>query len=213
MKDIAIYGAGGFGREIACLLKIINEKEPMWNFIGYFDDNKEKGADCQFGKILGGMNELNSWDKSLCLAIAIGSPHTIKKIVENITNSSIEFPNVISPDVVYLDKESCAMGRGNLVCTGCLFSCSTKIGDFNQFNGYITVGHDVKIGNYNSMMPGVRISGEVTIGDENFWGFNSGIIQQKSVGNGVTVGAGAILLRKPKDGCTYVGVPAYIVKY
>lgn len=38
-------------------------------------------------------------------------------------------------------------------------------------------------------------------------------IQQKTVGNNVTVGAGAVLLRKPKDGCTYVGVPASMVKY
>lgn len=28
MKDIAIYGAGGFGREVACLLRRINEQAP-----------------------------------------------------------------------------------------------------------------------------------------------------------------------------------------
>ena len=41
MKNIAIYGAGGFGREVACLLNIINEKEPTWNLVGFFDDGKE----------------------------------------------------------------------------------------------------------------------------------------------------------------------------
>ena len=40
MKDIAIFGAGGFGREVACLIKRINEKEPTWRFIGFFDDNE-----------------------------------------------------------------------------------------------------------------------------------------------------------------------------
>ena len=41
MKDIAIYGAGGFGREIACLIQMINksEKKPKWNIVGFFDDN------------------------------------------------------------------------------------------------------------------------------------------------------------------------------
>ena len=38
MKDIVIYGAGGFGREIACLLNLINEKTPEWNIIGFLDD-------------------------------------------------------------------------------------------------------------------------------------------------------------------------------
>lgn len=28
MKDIAIYGAGGFGREVACLIKRINDHSP-----------------------------------------------------------------------------------------------------------------------------------------------------------------------------------------
>ena len=37
MKDIAIYGAGGFGKEVACLIKRINEQEPTWNLIGFFD--------------------------------------------------------------------------------------------------------------------------------------------------------------------------------
>ena len=33
MNDIAIYGAGGFGKEIACLIYWINEVKPQWNLI------------------------------------------------------------------------------------------------------------------------------------------------------------------------------------
>lgn len=211
VKDIAIYGAGGFGREIACLIKLINEKTPTYNIIGFFDDGRSVGETNEYGKVLGGINELNQWKTSLCIAIAIGTPHVIEKIVNNIKNPNIEFPNIISPDLKLLDKDNWTIGIGNIICSGCLISCNTKIGDFNQFNGFITIGHDSKIGNYNSIMPGVRISGEVTIGDRNFWGFNSGIVQQKQVGNDVVIGAGAVLIRKPKDGCTYVGVPARII--
>ncbi len=213
MKDLAIYGAGGFGREIACLVNIINAEKPTFNFIGFFDDGRLKGEMNEYGEVLGGIEVLNNWNRPLSIVIAIGNPHIVEKIVSNINNTLIEFPNLISPDVKYLDQKTCSMGVGNVVCTGCLFSCNTKIGNFNQFNGFITVGHDVIIGDFNSMMPGVRISGEVTIGNRNFWGFNSGIIQQKTVGNDVTIGAGAILLRKPKDGCTYVGIPASMVKF
>lgn len=213
MKDLAIYGAGGFGREIACLVNIINAEKPTFNFIGFFDDGRLKGEMNEYGEVLGGIDVLNNWNSPLSIVIAIGNPHIVEKIVSNINNILIEFPNLISPDVKYLDQKTCSMGIGNVICTGCLFSCNTKIGNFNQFNGFITVGHDAIIGDFNSMMPGVRISGEVTIGNRNFWGFNSGIIQQKAVGNDVTIGAGAILLRKPKDGCTYVGIPASMVKF
>ena len=43
MKDIAIYGFGGFGREVACVIQAINEIEPTWNLIGFFDDGQVVG--------------------------------------------------------------------------------------------------------------------------------------------------------------------------
>ena len=52
MRDIAIYGAGGFGREIACLIKEINGVEPTWNLIGFFDDGKEFGIFREFECII-----------------------------------------------------------------------------------------------------------------------------------------------------------------
>ena len=41
MKDVVIYGAGGFGREIACLLRLINEKCEEWNLMGFLDDDEK----------------------------------------------------------------------------------------------------------------------------------------------------------------------------
>ena len=73
MKDIAIFGAGGFGREVACLIKRINEKEPTWNFIGFFDDNAElKGTRNEYGEVLGGTKELNEYEGNLSIAIGVG---------------------------------------------------------------------------------------------------------------------------------------------
>ena len=33
MKDIAIIGAGGFGKEVACIINKINEIKPTWKFL------------------------------------------------------------------------------------------------------------------------------------------------------------------------------------
>ena len=38
MENIAIYGFGGLGREVACLLNNINKIYSEWNLIGFFDD-------------------------------------------------------------------------------------------------------------------------------------------------------------------------------
>ncbi len=213
MKDIAIYGAGGFGREVACLIRIINEseKEPKWNLIGFFDDGKPKGSRNEYGEILGGIDELNSWKETLAVAIAIGNPQIVKHIVEGIHNAKIEFPNIIAPNTIFLDKDNITFGKGNIVCSSCLFSCNVKIGDFNIFNGFITIGHDAVFGNFNSVMPAVRISGEVTVGNENFFGVNAVILQQIKIGDNTKIGANSLIIRKTKDGNIYVCPPAEIL--
>lgn len=211
MKDIAIYGAGGFGREIACLINLINKETPTWNFIGFFDDGKEKGCRNEYGEILGGINDLNEWQTPLAVVIAIGNPNAVKHIAESIKNEQIEYPNIIAPNTIFLDRDNIKFGKGNVICSSCLFSCNVKVGDFNTFNGYISIGHDVTMGNFNSLMPAVRISGEVTIGDGNFFGVNSVVLQQIKIGNNTKIGANSLIIRKTKDGNTYVCQPAEIL--
>lgn len=213
MKDIAIYGAGGLGREIACLIRLINEREQTWNFIGFFDDGKDEGAFVDYGEVLGGINELNSWKKYLSIVIGIGNPHIVSSIVSKINSPLIDFPNIIAPDVLFLDHNNCSLGKGNIICAQCLISCNVKLGDFNLLNGFISIGHDVCIGDFNSLMPSVRISGEVTIGNENFFGVSSIVLQQIKIGNKTVIGANSLIIRKTKDNMTYVGSPAAIVKF
>ncbi len=209
MKQIAIYGAGGFGREVACLLNKINEVEPTWELVGFFDDGIEKGTQVShFGKILGGIDELNAWPTELSIAITIGDPKTVQHIISNVINANIQFPNIIAPTVYFADPESFKIGKGNIIQKHCSFSCDVTIGDFNVMDGADVFGHDDVVGSFNTFMPAMRISGEVTIGDGNFFGVGSIILQQIKIGNNVRLGAGSVLMRKPKDGCLYMGNPA-----
>ena len=211
MKDIAIFGAGGFGREVACLIRLINESlnEPRWNLIGFFDDNEGiKGTYNEYGKVLGGMETLNSWKTPLDIAIAVGNPQDVRKIAEGINNSLVDFPNIIAPSVTWLDKSNVRMGKGNLLCSGCLVSCNIEIGNFNIFNGYIPIAHDTTIGNYNVIMPSCNISGGITMGDCNFMGVKSVVLQYLKIGNNTRIGAGSVVMRNTKDGYLYIGIPA-----
>lgn len=216
MRDIAVYGAGGFGKEVVCLINQINEFFPesdSWNFIGYFDDNKDKGTQAEYGKVLGSVDELNSWPSPLAIAISIAQPENVKTLSERIINPLISYPNLIAPDVIFYDRDSVIFGKGNIVCSSCLISCDVSIGNFNIFNNFVTIGHDDIIGNFNSIMPAVRLSGNVTIGDCNFLGVSSIILQSFRIGNHTTIGAGSVIMRKTKDGCTYVGNPATKIEY
>lgn len=213
MKDIAIFGAGGFGREIACLINLINQEKPTWNLIGFFDDNPNlKGTRNEYGEVLGGKDILNQWNKPLDVAIAIGSPTVLRKVAEGIQNSLVDFPNLIAPTALFLDKDNVRIGKGNIICSSCLISCNVSIGDFNIFNGHVPVGHDTEIGNYNVVMPSVNISGGVKMGNENFLGVQSVVLQYVKIENLVRLGANSVLMRNAKDNLLYMGNPAVKMK-
>lgn len=213
MKDIAIYGAGGFGREIACLINLINKETPRWNLIGFFDDDLNlKGTRNEYGEVLGGKDVLNKWERPLDVVIAIGSPTVLRKVAEGIQNPLVDFPNLIAPTSLFLDKDNVRMGKGNIICSNCLLSCNVTIGDFNILNGFVPVGHDTEMENYNVVMPSVNISGGVKMGNENFLGVQSVVLQYVKIGNMVRLGANSVLMRNAKDGNLYMGNPATKVK-
>ena len=209
-KRIAVYGAGGFGREVAGGIQRINRaNDEKWELVGFFDDNKPIGTQVShYGNVLGGLKELNAQTEPLAIALAIGDPEARVKIQKGITNQNIYFPNLIAPSFRILDPQTFKMGEGNIIQDGCSATCDVTIGSFNVLNGSNVLGHDVIVGDYNVLMPGVRLSGSVNVGNCNMFGVDSVVLQRIKVGSNITLGAGSVLMTKPKDGFTYIGVPA-----
>lgn len=210
IKKIAVYGAGGLGREVAGgILRINKASTEQWEVVGFYDDNLQAGTVVShYGVVKGGMNELNAIDEPLAVAIAVGNAKTRKLIRGRITNPNIYFPNLIAPSFKVLDPETFSIGQGNIIQDSCSATCDVKIGDFNVFNGANVMGHDVIIGDYNVFMPSVHLSGAVEVGNCNMLGVDSVVLQKIKIGDNITLGAGSVLMTKPKDGFTYIGVPA-----
>ena len=209
LKQIAVVGAGGFGKEVACIINNINEVRPIWKLIGFFDDSLEPGYDVShFGKVLGNTKDLDLWKDDLSVVFAIGNPKVIKKIVSRLNNKLLTFPNLVHPEVFFADKISLNMGKGNVVVRGCSFSVDVDVGDFNQFNSFSSLAHDVSVGSYNVFMPLTRISGGAEIGDCNAFGIGTIILQKIRIGNRVKVAPGSVVMRKTNDDCLYMGNPA-----
>lgn len=215
MKPIAIYGAGGLGREVCAMLGRLRAcDKDRWEFIGFFDDGKSIGEEIgHWGKVLGGINDVNSWKEPLDLVLAFGSPNTLAAIHSKINNPVISFPNIIEKTSFFADPKTFSIGEGNIIGGVCCFSVNTSIGSFNLFNGFTSCGHDFTMGNYNVIMPGARISGDVKMGDSNLMGSDSFVLQGLKIGNHVTLSPLSALLTKPKNGNTYIGNPAKLFRY
>ena len=212
MENIAIFGAGGFGREVHFLLERVNTISKRFNFLGYFDDGFEKGKVINGYPVLGGINELNDFHEPIAVAIALGDPGIKKKVIENITNTNVTFPTLIDPGVLIGDMTYNKIGKGCIICASVIITVNIKIGDFVILNLSCTVGHDTIIGNYSSFMPTVNISGEVIIEDCVYVGTGAKIINQLTIGQNTIVGAGAVVSKSLPSNCTAVGVPAKVIK-
>lgn len=206
MNKLAIIGAGGFGREMACIIRQI----ATFDLIGFYDDGMEAGTETGYGRVLGDISELNFVHEPLDVVLAIGNPEVAKQVVDRITNPLVSFPNIIAPNVFFYDKKSVKIGKGNFIGPNSSISCNVSLGDFNMFNVFTQVGHDTTFGSHNVVMPSVNISGSVEISDCNLFGVKSAVIQRVKIGNNVTVAPNSVLTRNAKDGNTYLGNPAKI---
>lgn len=213
MEKIAVFGAGGFGREVKMLIDQINSSTRIYEFIGYFDDGKEKDKIINGFPILGGAPELNNWSAvPLNIVFAIANPLIKKKIIEGINNQYLKYPILKHPNVL-IGTDEVTIGEGSIICAGTIITVNINVGQHVILNLSCTVGHDTNVGNFSSFMPSVNISGEVNIGECVYVGTGAKIINQLEIGENTIIGSGAVVAKSLPANCTAVGVPAKAIKF
>lgn len=213
MKKTVIFGAGGFGREVKMLLDQVNAVQKKFDFAGYYDDNLEIATKINNHEVLGNLEDLSNIEVEVNVIIAIGNPLIKYKVLSDLdVNIKLSFPELIHPSV-YIGSESVKIGRGVIVCAGCIITCNIEIEDFVILNLSCTVGHDTVIRSFSSLMPSVNLSGEVTINQGVYIGTGAKIINQVEIGRNTIVGAGAVVSKSLPENCTAVGIPAKPIKF
>lgn len=210
MKDIIIIGAGGFGREIKCLIEDINLVQKKFNVIGFIDDGIDKGTQIHEYKVLGGIDYLRLIKNKPQLVVAIGNPSTKKNIIQKL--NGFDFPSIVHPSVS-LSGTNISIGEGTILCKGTILTCDIEISKFVILNLACTVGHDTKIKDYCSFMPYVNISGEVLIKECVYVGTGAKIINDLEIGENTIIGAGAVVSKTLPANCTAIGIPAKPIKF
>lgn len=211
MKKIVIIGAGGFGREVAWLIERINGNLPIYEILGFIDDETPKGTKLGNYQVVGNISSLKEYDSDLCVCVAIGNANIRRKVVSKIKLiKDFCFPNLIDPTAI-VRKD--LLGEGNIICANNVFTVDYLLKDFIIINLMCTMGHDVKIESYVTVYPGVNISGNVYVNELSEIGTGTKIIQGKSIGKNSIIGAGSMVNKDITDNVTAVGSPAKVIKY
>lgn len=66
MRDLVIISNGGFAKEVKWLIDRINVPDPLWNLIGFIDNNLENS------NVIGDDRFIQNRKKELYVALAIG---------------------------------------------------------------------------------------------------------------------------------------------
>ncbi|QHQ63192.1 transferase [Anaerocolumna sedimenticola] len=212
MKDIVIIGAGGFGKEVAQLIKDINKDKKTWNLLGYIDETVEKhGSLINETPVLGSFDWFEKSSRSKVWAVcALGNPRDKYKLIQKTSAYPINYATIIHPDAK-INKYS-DLGFGCIICCNSFISVNTKIGNHVCINPGCGIGHDTIIEDYTSLYWNVTLSGNVFIHEGCEIGSKAIVIQKKTVGKWSIIGAGAVIIRDLPEYCTAVGVPGRTIK-
>lgn len=199
MRDLFIVGAGGFGREAVWTVERINAAlpEPMWNVVGFADDDPAKASGNFEGYPLLGTPAKASRDfPGASVFVAVGNNAIREKIYRQLRGH--DFPAFIDPSAQV--SPTTEFHHGTYIAAEAVVSVGTDIGKFVIINARAGVGHDSVVGDFANICPGVSLSGHTVIGDHAFMGTNSCTAPGMKVGAGASVVCGTPVLKDVAPG-------------
>lgn len=213
--QVAIYGGGGFAREVAWLAESCNEHAIQYKVVCFADDNSASHGTKLNGIPIMGLEEARQRFPTAKIVGGVGNPLIRQQMMERAAAVGFEFETIVHPRIER--SRWIQIGAGTVICAGNILTTNIDLGQHVQINLDCTIGHDVTMGDYVTLAPGVHVSGYVHFGKRVYVGTGAVIIngtQEKpiTIGDDVVIGAGACVTKSVAAGLTVVGVPARAVQ-
>jgi sugar O-acyltransferase (sialic acid O-acetyltransferase NeuD family) len=211
VKEIAIYGAGGFGREVAWLVQACSRDTAAYEVVCFIDDDEALHGTVLNNIPVMGLEIARHRFPEAKVVGGVGSPKARQTMMEKAAIVGFGFETMIHPRVERSDWIE--IGIGTLICAGNILTTNIVLGEQVQINLDCTVGHDVVMGDYATLAPGAHVSGCVHLGRRVYVGTGAVIINGTEaspivLGDDAVIGAGACVNKSVPAGLTVVGVPA-----
>ena len=210
VKKIVLIGAGGFGREVASIIEVLNNIKPTYELLGFLDDGEKyhDGTMINGYPWLGTHEWIIDYKDSIVCTCTIGNNKIKGRIQQELTEKGVIFETIIAYGGFGYIGQHTEIGPGCVLYGGVTIAVNCKIGAGVLMNQMVNIGHDVEIGDYTTIMPFVGISGNCKVGSEVNIGGHAFLVPGRKVGDRATIAAGSIVFSNVKAGTVVLGNPA-----
>lgn len=206
MKKLLILGAGGQGKVVLDLALACEE----WDEISFLDGGKI-GEEVLGYPVIGDLCEYEVLKEEYTHAIvAVGNNDLRLKLTGALQETGYEVPIFIHPSAVVSKFSS--IGVGTIVMPQAVINVSVQVGKACIVNTAVIIEHDCHVGNGVHLSPSATLGGTVSVEDKSWICLGARVINNITIGESVTVGAGAVVIEDVEDEMLVVGVPAKVSK-
>ena len=204
--EVAIVGAGGFGREVLQYCADAQEDGWPYSVVGFFDDRLDalNGYNICV-PVLGTLIDLKR-EPARVFIIAIGDPAKRGLIARIIDEMGGQLVSLIHP-TAYVARTA-EVSPGVVLCPFTLVATGARVGSNVAVNVYSSIGHDSQVGEHCVISPYSAITGDVKVGPESLLGTHCTVAPGKSIGRRSKVSAGSVVCHDAEAGSLLIGNPA-----
>ena len=206
--DIVIVGAGGFGREVQCLLPEFLAGED-YHFKGFLGKDQGVPSHHDLSNWLLGDPENYQPQANDRFVLAIGNMDARRRTVEAITSKGGVFVTLVHP-LSYV-APSATLEAGALIYPFAAVSNNACLRQCVKLNYYASVGHDTQLGAHCLLAPYATVNGFAVLEDDVYMSTHATVAPQVHIGNRSKISANSAVMKDLPANSFAFGVPAQVV--
>jgi len=205
---LAIYGAGGLGKEI-CDTALMSNVD-RYEEILFIDDIKDIHE--YYGKKVFSFELLiKEFTNDNCeIIIGVGEPSVRSDLFQKVNDYEYRFATIIHPTSVV--SSSCTLGQGVYIGPFSFVSSDSSVGDNVIIQPHAMLGHDTCVGHSSVISTNAVLAGNCIIGIRTFIALNVSVEQKITIGDDAVIGMASCVNRDIPSNVIAMGYPARVLK-